>query len=266
MDSILDGARRTTRQVATALAFTACALSAVVAMPIDKKLVVSVVTVCNDAGLDCSFQGPFGNLFYEAEADKIWAQAGIDIEFTLDFNVNSSALLLGPVAGLSAFTPALPGPGTRMFLSSSLHSSPGTILFGVAYLGLGGLAINMDAVKTFAGGVGRIDTIAHELGHNLGLYSGIGAVDGHDNGNPHFLIADGGVRDIPGALGSICPDPSSAACLDYLSPAHIATARASALLTPIPEPATWLLALVGVLAVGGAASRRRSLADDAPMR
>ena len=50
--------------------------------------------------MDCSFQGPAGNLFSEAESDKIWAQAGIDIEFVLGLNINSTALLIGPVGGL----------------------------------------------------------------------------------------------------------------------------------------------------------------------
>lgn len=238
-----------------ALAVCLAVTTPAAAMPIDKKLVVTVRTVCNDDGVDCSFQGPAGNLFYEAEADKIWAQAGIDIEFVLGLRVNSTELLHGPMAGLSAFTAPLAGPGTTMYLSSSLFSSTG-VLFGVAWLGAGGLALNMDAVASFNSGIGRIDTIAHELGHNLGLYAGAGAIGGHDNGNSHFLMADGGVRDIPSSLGMICPDPSAAACLDFLSPAHIAVARASSLLTPIPEPASWAMAAVGLLVIGAAARRR----------
>ena len=239
-----------------ALAVCQAVTAPAAAMPIDKKLVVTVRTVCNDDGVDCSFQGPAGNLFYEAEADKIWAQAGIDIEFVLGLRVNSTELLHGPAAGLSAFTAPLVGPGTTMDLSSSLLGTGSGILFGVAWLGAGGLALNMDAVASFNSGIGRIDTIAHELGHNLGLYAGAGAIGGHDNGNSHFLMADGGVRDIPSSLGMICPDPSAAACLDFLSPAHIAVARASSLLTPIPEPASWAMAALGLLVIGAAARRR----------
>lgn len=228
--------------------------SAASAMPIDKRLVVTVRTVCNDVGEDCSFQGPLGDLFYEIEGDKIWAQAGIDLEFILDRNVNSTELLHGPAGGLADFTDPLVGPGTTMYLTSSLLCAHCT-LYGAAWLGAGGLVINMDAVSTFASGVGRIDTIAHELGHNLGLYAGPGAVDGHDNGNPHFLMASGEVRDIPASLSHICPDPSAAACLDFLTPAHIATARASVLLIPVPEPAAWILLLLGAAVVPGAARR-----------
>ncbi len=247
----------TVRRASVAVALFVCTALSAFAMPIDLRLVVTVHTVCNDAGMDCSFEGPAGNLFYEAESDKIWAQAGIDIQFVVGFKVSSTALLMGPVGGLGAFTAALPGPGTTMYLSSSLlPDPPGGILFGVGYLGAGGLALNMDAVKSFAAGVGRIDTIAHELGHNLGLFAGLGAVGGHDNGNTHFLMADGGVRLIPGSTASICPDPSAPACLDFLAPDHIATARASSLLIPIPEPRTVWMAVLGLLVVGSAARRR----------
>lgn len=225
------------------------------ALPIDKKLTVTVRTVCNDAGLDCSFQGPAGNLFYEAESDKIWAQAGIDIEFVLGLNVNSTALLMGPVEGLSAFTAPLAGPGTTLYLTSSLYASSG-VLFGVAWQDAGGLAINMDAVASFAAGVGRIDTIAHEIGHNLGLYTGLGAIGGHDNGNSHFLMADGSLRLIPTALGGICPDPSAPVCLDFLAPSHVAVARASSLLIPVPEPASWAMLALGTLVTAAMRARR----------
>lgn len=247
-----------------AIAFSAASLVAPAqAMPIDKKLVVTVRTVCNDDGLDCSFQGPAGNLFYETVGDKIWAQAGIDLEFVLGLNVNSTELLTGPVAGLSAFTGATAGTGTTMYLTSSLHCVS-CVLFGEAWLGAGGLAINMDAVASFNSGIGRLDTIAHELGHNLGLYTGAGAVGGHDNGNTHFLIAAGGVRLIPSALGDICPDPSAASCLDYLKPEHISVARASSLLVAIPEPGTLLMAVFGLLVVGTAAQRRLNTTSQTP--
>jgi PEP-CTERM motif len=224
------------------------------AMPIDKQLVVTVRTVCDNAGLNCASQGPLGNLFYEAEGDKIWAQAGIDLLFVLGPNINNSALLNGQ-GSLGAFTAPLGGTGTTMFLTNSLSSAG---LFGFAYGGSGGLAINMSAVNSFNGGIGRLDTIAHELGHNLGLYFGPGASGGHDNSNPNFLMASGGIRNVPTSLAQICPDPTLATCRSLLSDAHIATARASSLLTPIPEPGTWALMALGGLLVGAAARRQRA--------
>lgn len=223
------------------------------AMPIDLQLVVTVRTVCDNAGLNCASQGPLGNLFYAAEGNKIWAQAGIELVFVQGPNLNNTTLLNGQ-GSLGAFTAPLGGTGTTMFLANSL-SSPG--LYGFAYGNAGGLAISMSSVTSFNGGIGRLDTIAHEIGHNLGLYFGPGASGGHDNGNPNFLMASGGIRNVPTSLAQICPDPSPSTCRSLLSPAHIATARASPLLTPIPEPSTWALMALGGLLVGAAVRRQR---------
>jgi hypothetical protein len=226
--------------------------SGATAMTIDKQLVVTVRTVCDNAGLNCASQGPLGNLFYGLEGDKMWAQAGIDLVFVIGPNVNNSALLNGQ-GSLAAFTAPLGGTGTTMYLANTL-SSPG--LYGFAYGNAGGLAINMSAVTSFNGGIGRLDTIAHELGHNLGLYFGPGASGGHDNSNPNFLMASGSIRNVPTGLAQICPDPTPATCRSLLSPDHIATARASSLLTPIPEPGTWALMAMGGLLVGAIVRRR----------
>ena len=53
-----------------------------------------------------------------------------------------------------------------MFL---VHNLDFNAAYGEGWLGFGGLVMNMDLVMAFNGGAGRIDTIAHELGHNLGL-------------------------------------------------------------------------------------------------
>ncbi len=226
----------------------------VAALEIDRQLVVTVRTVCDNAGLNCASQGPLGNLFFAAEGDKIWAQAGIDLLFVQGPNLNNTSLLNGQ-GSLGAFTAPLGGTGTTMFLTNSLSSAG---LYGFAYGNAGGLAINMSAVTSFNGGIGRLDTIAHELGHNLGLYFGPGASGGHDNGNANFLMASGGIRNIPSSLAQICPDPTPGSCRSLLSDAHIATARASSLLTPIPEPGTWALMAMGGLLVGAAVRRRHA--------
>ncbi|MDH5535591.1 MAG: hypothetical protein OEZ08_08490, partial [Betaproteobacteria bacterium] len=187
-------------------AVLACGSAAQVwAMPITKQLVVNVVTVCNDAGLNCASQGPAGNTFYEAETDKIWAQAGIDISFVNAGTLNSSAFLTG-ASSVTDFTGPLGGTGTTMYLTSDLLCSACT-LYGEAYLNAGGLVINMGAVNAFNAGVGRLDTIAHELGHNLGI--------GHP-ADAQYLMAAGSLRNIPSNLGEICPDPDAASCFDWL--------------------------------------------------
>ena len=67
MKVVLWDASSTVRKVSVAIALFVCTALSAFSMPIDHKLVVTVRTVCNDAGMDCSFQGPAGNLFYETE-------------------------------------------------------------------------------------------------------------------------------------------------------------------------------------------------------
>lgn len=225
------------------------------AMPITKQLVVTVIQVCDDAGTTCASTGPVGNAYYEAESDKIWAQAGIDISFVSGGMLNSTTLLTG-ATGVGNFTGSLAGPGTTMWLVDDLVCAACT-LYGEAYLDAGGLVINMGDVTSFNGGIGRLDTIAHELGHNLGLF----LPGGHDNSDPNFLIASGSVRNVPSSMGEICPDPTPGTCYSLLSTGHIDTARSSHLLidfnpgTPMPEPGG--LALVAIALLGAGVARRR---------
>src|SRR5262245_22646925 len=67
--------------------FTAEPVSAI---PITKSLTVNVFAVCDDGGSNCASKGPAGNLFFETETDKIWAQAGIDVKFVEMTNLNSA--------------------------------------------------------------------------------------------------------------------------------------------------------------------------------
>lgn len=228
------------------------------ALPITKSLTVNVVTVCADDGTNCASQGPAGDLFFAAETNKIWAQAGIAINFVLQANLNDSDFLDidDAVAGKTFFDlsggPNLGGTQTMWLV----HTVDGA--YGEAWFDAGGLVIAMDDVMAYNGGIGRLDTIAHEIGHNLGLVGPAigGDAGGHDNSNHSFLMASGGVRNVPSSLSEICPDGP---CYDLLSSSQIAVARSSFLLRDVqqsvPEPASVMLLGAGLLAC--AATRRR---------
>jgi PEP-CTERM motif len=231
------------------------------AVTIDKSLFVNVYQVCNNAGSSCASLGPAGNNFFQAEVSKIWAQAGIDVTFGAVNQINSTIYQNLECAGCKTLFDidfAFGTPGVQsatvvdMFLVRTVAGA-----YGEGWLGAGGLAIAMDDVMAFNGGLGRIDTIAHELGHNLGLDVGPGSSSGHST-NPNYLMASGGIRNVPTTIADIAP---SGLNYDQIPGVQVTTARGSSLLRAItapivPEPSTWAMMLFGFGMVGGLLRRR----------
>src|SRR5947199_8094610 len=170
-------------------------------LPVPASVVnVKPIQVCSDAGANC---GDAARQLFQAADDKIWAQAGISIFFLPWATINNSSLQTinngTDMANLFADPSADPRANViSMWFVNTLNwcGSPGGA-FGCADTPGNRIAID-DGVFTFNGGVGRIDTLAHEIGHSLGLP--------HNNASADLLMCcDGGGRTVPGGVGDINP-------------------------------------------------------------
>jgi hypothetical protein len=188
---------------------------------IDRQVVVNPVQVCDDDGTNCSNPA---RILFEAETDKIWSQAGIDVKFlpwkvwnhTASQNIESSVSEL-----ILPGNQAIGGNVINMFfVDTKSNGAHGTSHFSSGYTAV------MTLVFNYANGAGRRDTISHEIGHILGL--------GHIAGTvPLNLMEEGfGVRDPATAIGQIFPDGEQK---DQLNASQIATARSSPRLAILPE-------------------------------
>lgn len=199
-------------------------------------LKVQPIQVCNDAGASCANSS---RETYESFTDQIWAQAGINVEFlpwntfhsTSYLSIDSNAEIDNLFLESAAVSMASVDPYTvSMWFVSSVVGSYGVAEFNAPR------AIISDAIfsynnPNFTGAPGQVngrtDTIAHELGHNLGL-------DHCDQGpspcNSTYVMAGGGIRSVAASLGQV-------GALDILSAGEISIAQQSSLLTSdVPEP------------------------------
>jgi len=207
---------------------------------------IQPIQVCNDGGADCA------NSTFELFADignKIWAQADIFLNFLTFLTVDDSTILNS--ANHSSYTANADSNIVNIWFIEDLASCGGVgttaTLFGCG----GGNKISVtDLVFNFNGGIGRLDTISHEIGHVLGLgHSDFGA-GGGDN-----LMTSGGSRTVPSSIDDINPDGLG---LSKLTEEQINEARSAGVLYAfeVPEPGSFPLLCLGLLLI--AVSRRRA--------
>ncbi len=193
------------------------------------------VQVCDDSGNNCANSG---KELYLAQTNKIWAQAGITMNFLPWTSIdNTSAQNFTSITDENTFFNDTANNGisgtattiTMWFVQSLTGSDYGTVDV------IGGRKV-MIPDNVFS--TTRLDTIAHELGHTLGLTHSDPGMD------DTFLMTSGLTRTIPGAIGDITPDGAK---LDKLTAAQITTAKASAYVVPLPGAIYLLISGMGML-------------------
>ena len=220
------------------------------------QVTIQPINVCDNSGLNCG--NPTEELFF-AETRKIWAQADVEVTFLAfnQFDSSSFQTIDGTTSSLVALRNAANnGKNTSLNIINMwfLDDIGGGTSAGLAFIGSNGIAI---ADEVFS--LNRLDTIAHEIGHNFGLDHASAL---NDNSN---LMRAGGSRFSPTTIDNIAPDGSG---FDQLNQSQLGVVLTSQFITEadeLAEPGGIAAMLTGLLfvtamirAVPASGARRRS--------
>ncbi|WP_197524994.1 zinc-dependent metalloprotease family protein [Botrimarina hoheduenensis] len=174
---------------------TSCATAAVIvnsALPITKVVRVRLIRAAEDNGTNVAnaFGSGSTKAYIEDQIDRIWAQAGIDIEFDTETPIYNSAFALRgnngsgtrPQSDFNLIRNGAAAAGLTSTNANTLNMIMVDVVPGFAPLGnlssaglasLGGNGITGyagDTLLTYNNGRDVIASVmAHEIGHNLGL-------------------------------------------------------------------------------------------------
>lgn len=176
------------------LKFIAVIVTAAVPFAVQAATInVQPIQVCDDGGNNCASVNTFSDY-----TNKIFAQSGDSVNFlpTKQFNSSRHLTIESRAERNELYTgDASTGKSDNAYDMWFVDSIAGA--WGVALTGGDGIFISDDII-----GANRFDTVAHELGHNLGFdHTATGTLD-----EERFLMARGAVREIPTTLDDIAPD------------------------------------------------------------
>jgi hypothetical protein len=221
------------------------------ALPVSQVLTVQPIIVCDNSGLNCAPSS--GLTAYETMANTIYDQSGIGIAFAPpEYYDNSSYLTPHAETTTSSFFDTahdlvrLPGHGQstdpntlNVFIVDNIVVTTNGVVSTTAHsYGYGLIGGNGAIIATSPDSLGKVaaaDTLAHELGHNLGLVHSDAPVQPY---NSSYNLMNTGSRIVATDPCQITPYTCAGApttARDQFASPQLTTLSAPPILTELPK-------------------------------